>query len=112
MLPIMLLFAAVNPASGQVSSIGAIRRQDEANRPPEKLPREVIRAPKNLVYERFGWTAATPAPLKTFKPGDLITVIVREQKQWEANSELQQKQKFDLKSELDAFIKLTGGGVG
>ncbi|MBI1827726.1 MAG: flagellar basal body L-ring protein FlgH [Planctomycetes bacterium] len=112
MLPILLLCAELNSARAQVSSIGAIRRQEEANRPPEKLPREVVRAPKNFVYERFGWTAATPVPLKTFKPGDLITVIVREQKQWAANSELQQKSKFDLKSELDAFIKATDGGIG
>ena len=99
-------------ASGQTSSIGAVHRQEEVAHPAEKLPREVVRVPRNLVYERFGWIAASPTPPKTFKPGDLITVIVREQKKWEADSDLEQKYKFNLKSELRDFIKPTDGGIG
>jgi flagellar L-ring protein precursor FlgH len=54
----------------------------------------------------------TPAPPKAFRPGDLITIIVREQRKWEADSDLETKKKFDVKSELDAFIKPTEGGIG
>ena len=98
--------------SAQTSSIGAVRRQEEASRPVEKLPRETIRIPRNVVYERYGWIAATPVPVKTFKPGDLVTVIVREQKKWEADADLEQKYKFDVNSGLEAFVKPTAGGLG
>lgn len=96
----------------QTSSIGAAHRQEEASRPPDKIPREVMRAPRNFVYERYAWVASTPIPTKTFKPGDLLTVIVREQKKWEADADLERKQKFNLKSQLDAFLKPTAGGIG
>ncbi|HEY3242049.1 MAG TPA: flagellar basal body L-ring protein FlgH [Phycisphaerae bacterium] len=52
-----------------------------------------------------------PAP-KKFKTHDLITIIVREQHKFESDGDSQIKNKFDAKSELDAFIKFTGGGVG
>src|SRR3989304_2384910 len=91
---------------------GAGQRMPAADKPPEKPPREAPPRPRNLVYEKYGWTSMTPAPPKAFRPGDLITIIVREQRKWEADSDLETKKKFDVKSELDAFIKPTAGGVG
>ena len=32
-----------------------------------------------------------PVPLKTFRPGDLITIIVRERRTWEAEADLERK---------------------
>lgn len=107
------LFAAHAPdALAQRSSLGARQRMTDADKPPEKAPREAPPRPRNLVYEKYGWTAMTPAPPKAFRPGDLITIIVREQRKWEADSDLETKKKFDVKSELDAFLKPTQGGIG
>jgi len=99
-------------AIGQMSSLGAKMRRDNADRPAEKAAREAPPRPRNAVYEKFGWTTTTTLPPKTFKPGDLLTIIVREQRKWEADADLETKNKFDIKSELDAFIKPTQGGIG
>ncbi len=110
----MALCLAVDllPAAAQVSSLGARKRIDDADKPAERIPREAAPRPRNLVYEQYGWISRTPAPPKAFRPGDLITIIVREQRKWEADSDLETKKKFDVKSELDAFIKPTAGGLG
>lgn len=100
-------------ASAQTSSLGARKRQGDADKSAVELQmREAPPRPRNFVYERYGWIASTPVPPKTFKPGDLVTVIVREQKKWEADADLETKNKFNVKSELDAFVKPTGGGIG
>jgi flagellar L-ring protein precursor FlgH len=109
-----LIVAEASPSSAwaQTSSLGARQRQVDSNKPEEKLPREAPPRPRNLVYEKYGWTAMTPMPSKTFRPGDLVTIIVREQRQWEADADLETKRKFDIKSELDAFFKPIDGGLG
>jgi flagellar L-ring protein precursor FlgH len=99
-------------ATAQTSSLGAKKRLADAGKPVEKVAREAPPRPRNFVYERFGWTASTPLPPKTFKPGDLLTIIVREQRKWEADADLQARKKYDVKSELDAFANLTQGGIG
>jgi len=100
-------------ARAQTSSLGARKRQAEAGKPAVELEvREAPPRPRNFVYERYGWTASRPAPPKTFRPGDLLTVIVREQRKWEADSDLETKSKFDVKSDLGEFIKPIGGGIG
>jgi flagellar L-ring protein precursor FlgH len=42
----------------------------------------------------------------------LITIIVRERRTFKAQANLKTKKEFDLTSELEAFIKLTDGGIG
>ena len=110
---LMLVWCAcTSPAIAQTSSLGAQKRALEVGKPVEKVAREAPPRSRNYVYERFGWTASTPLPPKTFRPGDLLTIIVREQRKWEADADLQTKKKYDVKSELDEFIKLTQGGIG
>jgi flagellar L-ring protein precursor FlgH len=99
-------------AFAQTSSLGARQRIADAGKVEEKSPREALPRPRNLVYEKYGWTVLAPNPPKAFRPGDLITIIVREQRQWEADSDLETKRKFDIKSELDAFFKPIDGGLG
>jgi len=103
---------SVVPATAQTSSLGAQKRALDVGNPVEKVAREAPPRPRNYVYERFGWTASAPLPPKTFRPGDLLTIIVREQRKWEADADLETKKKYDVKSELDEFIKLTQGGIG
>jgi len=99
-------------AVAQTSSLGVRQRTVDAAKPVEKPLREAPLRPRNLVYEKYGWTAMTPTPPKAFRPGDLITIIVREQRKWEADSDLQTKKNYDVKSQLDAFIKPVEGGIG
>ena len=107
------LFTAQAPdALAQRSSLGARQRMTDADKPPEKTPREAPPRPRNLVYEKYGWTSMTPAPPKAFRPGDLITIIVREQRKWEADSDLQMRSRANVKSDLNAFVDATQGGIG
>ncbi len=99
-------------ARAQTSSLGAQKRAADVGKPAEKPLREAPPRPRNLVYERFGWFSPTPPPPKKFRPGDLVTIIVREQRQWEADSDLQTKSKFNAKSQLNAFVDATQGGIG
>jgi flagellar L-ring protein precursor FlgH len=41
-----------------------------------------------------------------------MTIIVRESSKYEAESELESEKQYDVQSELDAFLKLTDGGMG
>jgi len=110
MLAWIVLGAA--PAFGQKSSIGAKVRDDQRGKPPLKQPREAPDRPRNAVYERHSWITLTPPPPKTYMPGDLITIIIRERKRWEAESDINTKKKWDLKSDITAFLKFIDGGAG
>lgn len=109
---LMVMLYPISMSYGQTSSLGARQRIADAGKVEEKSPREAPPRPRNLVYEKYGWTVMAPTPPKAFRPGDLITIIVREQRQWEADSDLETKKKFDIRSELDAFFKPTDGGLG
>ncbi|MBU0718323.1 MAG: flagellar basal body L-ring protein FlgH [Planctomycetes bacterium] len=113
---VILLFALTiacpTGTFAQTSSLGERKRKATAGKVVPKLPRENAKQDRNYVYEQHAWTALPPTPPKLFKPGDLITVIVREQRKFEADADLQTKKQFDAKSELNAFVKATGGGLG
>ena len=98
--------------SAQTSSLGARKRESEADRIIPKAPRETRQQPRNFVYEQHAWTSVPPILPQTFKPGDLLTIIVRERRKFEAEADLETEKEFKIRSELDAFIKATGGGIG
>ncbi len=99
-------------AVAQTSSLGARQRIVDGGKVEEKTPREAPPRPRNLVYEKYGWISIVPTPPKAFRPGDLITIIVREQRKWEADSDLETKKKFGVTSDLEAFFKPIDGGLG
>jgi len=98
-------------AFGQKSSIGAKTRDAQQGSPAPKQPREAPQRPRNAVYERHSWTTLAPPPPKSYKPGDLLTIIIRESKRWEAESDLRTKKKWDLTSDVSAFIRFVDGGL-
>lgn len=110
----MVGWIALTPvaALGQKSSIGAKTREAQRGKPVPKLPREAPKRPRNAIYERHSWITLAPPPPKSYKPGDLLTIIIREKKRWEAESDLNTKKKWDLTSEVSAFMKFIDGGVG
>lgn len=99
-------------ASAQTSSLGAKKRRIEPRKISEAAPREAPKIPRNAVYEAYSWITVKQAPPKRFKVGDLLTIIVRETRKFEAEADLKTKKQFDISSELEAFFKLTGGGIG
>ncbi|MHC4063066.1 MAG: flagellar basal body L-ring protein FlgH, partial [Planctomycetota bacterium] len=66
----------------------------------------------NPLLERSSLIAIKVKPPKQFKVHDLITIIVRQQKRYESEAELESRKKFEIESTLDAFIKHLDGGIG
>ena len=99
-------------ALGQKSSIGAKTREAQQGKPAPKQPREAPERPRNPVYEQHSWITLAPPPPKTYEPGDLLTIIIRERKRWEAESDLNTKKRWNLSSDVSAFMKFIDGGVG
>jgi len=99
------VFAAL-PAQAQSTSIGQ-RRADQINTVREAPP-----PPGNPTLEGSSLIAVKEQEPRKFKVNDLITIIVRVQTQYEADGTTNARRQSDLRSELDAFIKFTDGGVG
>lgn len=99
-------------AFAQTSSLGERERMVRAAEPSLPPSRESVVNVRNVVYDQHSWISIAPPKPKSFRPGDLLTVIIRERREWKAGADLQTKKEWDLKSELDKFLKLTGGGVG
>ncbi len=108
------------PASGQTSSIGR-RHAKQVRSAPDKPggsgkamadPRNLLRRKGNPTLEKHSLTAVKVKPPRTFKVHDLITIIIREQRKFESDSELETKKKFDLKSQLNAIFEPVNGTLG
>ncbi len=108
----LLASLGVGDLFAQTSSLGARERQAEAERVPEITPRETPKAKPNKVYQRYSWISVQPKRPKIYKVGDLLTIIVRERRRFEADAALETKKRLNIKSELEAFIKPISGGVG
>jgi flagellar L-ring protein precursor FlgH len=118
-LVVLVLVCGTVPGSraiAQTSSLGKKAKQAQWQTPPgpnTSSAREGKQAYQgNTLLEQSSLIAIEVKPPKEFKPNDIITVIVRQQKRFEADSELENKRDFEIKSELDAFIKHEGGGIG
>lgn len=99
-------------ASAQTSSLGGRKRQADARRAPGAKPRVSAVVAGNPVVEKHSWIALKPAPPKTFKVNDLLTIIVREQRKFNAKAKLKTEKSYDITSDLKAFFKPTAGGLG
>ena len=112
----MLLMALpfVPAAQAQTASLGkrAVPPEGGPAVPYAGSNREVTQYQGNSTLERASLIAIKVKPPKTFKVNDLITIIVRQQKKFEAEGELETKKKLNLKTELEAFFKPFDGGLG
>ena len=112
MLLIMLPFAP--QAMAQTSSLNqrATKAEPLPAGPPAVSHSRTAEDKGNPVLEQHSLIAVEVKPPKQLKVHDLITIIVRQQKKFEADSELETKKDFDIKSELEAFFKPIDGGLG
>ena len=107
-----LLIFVPQAVIAQTSSLGARKRGENAANPPVMPSREDPAPQRNPVYERYSWISVVPRPPKKFKVHDLITIVVRQQSRFKADSELDTKKEWDIRSDLEAFFKFTAGGLG
>ncbi len=106
----MLATGAAQTALAQSTSL---RRPATTTRPVlSASSREAVEYQGNKVLERHSIIAVPVDPPKTFEVYDLITIIVRQQRSFESDATQETKRKFDVTSQLDAFIKFIDGGVG
>jgi flagellar L-ring protein precursor FlgH len=105
--------AGLSPASfAQTSSLGARQRTAGGAETARITPREAPVIERNAVYEQYSWVTTKPVAPKTYRVGDLITIVIRESRKFEADADLETKTRFDVRSELEAFFALTNGGLG
>jgi flagellar L-ring protein precursor FlgH len=109
---ISVLLCGASISFAQESSLSARKREADAVSPPAVKNRVAVQDRGNKVAERYSWIAIKPKDPPTYKVHDLITIIVREQRTFEADSDLESKKDYEVKSELDAMFKLTNGGLG
>lgn len=67
-------------------------------------PREEAR-PTTLAIERMSMIAVSPLPPRKFKPEDLISIIVQQQKIYEAEGKLDNKKKWDIDGKLSDWFR-------
>jgi len=103
----------------QTSSMGAQKRRQDSQRTPAEIAEEAAtqsagskETKTHPAYDKFSWITARPVPPPTFKVNDLVTVIIRETSKYEADADLKSDSKYDVKSELEAFVKPFDGGLG
>lgn len=107
-----MLLACAGSAVAQVSSLGARKRAEDAEKRPDVLSKELEASRKNVVYGRYSWITVDPEPPRTYKVEDLVTIIVRENRKFEADSDNNAQSDFKVESTVDAFFKPTDGGLG
>ncbi|GJM24652.1 MAG: hypothetical protein DHS20C16_10670 [Phycisphaerae bacterium] len=95
-------------ALAQSSSIGRFSDLPRTSTPAREDPVK----PANPVIESSSLISVKSKEPKKYKVHDLITIIVRERTLYEAEGTANARRQADLRSELDAFIKFTGGGIG
>lgn len=109
---LLVTASAAATASGQTASIA---HRHPATRTPKRSandPRNLKPPAGNPTLEKHSLTAVKIQPPRAFRVHDLITIIVREQRKFESDAELQTKKKFDIKSQLDALFKPVEGTLG
>ncbi|MEK6675374.1 MAG: flagellar basal body L-ring protein FlgH [Planctomycetota bacterium] len=110
MVLVLLTMVMDRGASAQISSLGARERSQGQNPPPTS--REAPLPQTNPTYETHSWIAFGKPPLRAYRIHDLLTVIVRQQRQFEVEADLKTQKKWDIRSQLEAFFKPAAGGLG
>lgn len=113
---VMLILAGICwadcQAFAQTSSLGARKRRADAGKVIPAPSRETPRITRNQIYDTYSWVSVPEVKPKKFGVGDLITIIVSERRRFTADAQVETEKKVDVDAQLEAFLKLTRGGVG
>lgn len=109
---VLLWGCAAATAMGQTSSLGEKVRRARESSVSAVESRESPKIPTNAVYSEHSWISVPPIKPRTYRVGDLITIIVREVRDFEAEADAIDNVRMTYQAEVDAFLKFTGGGIG
>ncbi len=107
-----LAIVVCSSAVAQTSSLGARKRKADEQGPPPAPNAERQEQKVHPAIARYSWTAIQQPKPRSFKVNDLVTIIIREQRRFEADADLKSKQSFDIKSQLTAIMNFMDGGAG
>lgn len=111
-LIIIGLLLATPAATAQSTSIGRRAAARLSKRPnTQSSLRHFERRKGNPTLEKHSLVAVKLKPTRKFKVNDLITIIIREQRKFESDAEVETKKDFNFKSTLNAFIKPFNGQI-
>jgi flagellar L-ring protein precursor FlgH len=79
---------------------------------PGADPRVPAGPTAHLALEGRSLTAVKVKPPRKYKVHDLITIVIREQRKFESDADLETKKRFDVQSQLEAFFKPVEGTLG
>lgn len=104
----------IAPAVAQTSSIRLreARTTESRTEPQTGNPRVPDTPPGNPLLEGHSFSAVKVKPPRQFRVHDLITIIIREQRKYESESELESEKEFKIRSTLDAFLKIDDCRLG
>ncbi len=108
---------AACPVMGQTSSLMARRHRAATSQPHRSAPAPQLTpaysgwrrrpiSPATEALQRASLMAVVPEPPKSFKVHDLITIIVREQKKYEADAKLDNEKEATFDAMLDAWFRI------
>ena len=113
-IAMVTLFGA-SLAWAQTSSVG-VRRARQTLLEPRGASLTGSRisedSPGNVLLEKHSLSAVKVKVPKQYAVHDLVTIIIREQKDYQSEGELETKKRFDLKSTVGAFLKVDDGLLG
>lgn len=92
------------PRSGQDSASSGSASQGPSAGFVSAPPREPAR-PMTTAIERVSYMAVPSVPARKFKVHDLVTIIVRQQKKYEADGKLDAKKQWDLTAQLSDWFR-------
>lgn len=113
----MIVLAAACPATGQTSSLMRRSRLSATSQPYQTTTTPPLTrgylgwrrrpvSPSTEALQRVSLTAVVPEPPRSFKVRDLITIIVREQKKYEADAKVDNKKRLSLDAALEAWFRI------
>jgi len=113
----IILLAAVRPVAAQSSSLLGRSRRAATTQPHEVASTPPLtpaysgwqrrpHSPSTETLQRVSLMAVMPAAPKTFKVHDLITIVVREQKKYEADAKTDNKKDASFDAQLESFFRI------
>ncbi len=109
---VFIVQASIPVAEAQTSSIGRRNERAAAQAAPKVESRESPTPQGHAGLERHSMIAVKPPEPLAFKIHDHITIIVRQQKTFEADGSLDSKREWEFRSQLEEFFKPITGGLG
>ncbi len=114
LIVVVICACCTGSTRGQSSSIyqDAKRRQVQAEQDKKTAFADDTPKPANPELEQASLFAVKTPPPNEFHVHDLLTVIVREQKDYRADSRLETDRDWEVNTQIDEFLRFINGHLG